>query len=244
MLENKIKFMKTNNFSDTLVEEYDLFGKVFPSHGKLQQTISESLKSHFKESINGGSSLIFLDIGAGYGFTTKLVAKEFPKAKFILNEFDKELLSRADAYLESYNYEKKVGDIEEVIKTIPDESVDAVYTAWVLHNFPPVKRAVIYEQVSRILKPHGVFAVLEKLGNTGDQRIKDLAQILFDLSLFYTKHNRPDLFVEWTKHYLRDEEPNLVFTDDENEKLLKQNGFDWKYVKSILLDKVFFAIKK
>ena len=236
--------MNTNNFSDTLVEEYDLFGKVFPFHDELQQAIPESLKNHFTGNANEGSSLTFLDIGAGYGFTTKLVAKEFPKAKFILNEFDKELLSRADNYLESYNYEKKVGDIEEIIKTIPDQSIDAVYTAWVIHNFPPEKRAKLFSEIARIIKPKGLFVALEKVGNTGEQRTKDLSQAIVDLYPFVTKYNRPDLFIEWVKHDLRDEESDLVFTDDENEKLLSENGFDWKYAKHILLEKVVVAIKK
>lgn len=235
--------MSKNNFSDSLVEEYDLFGKVFPFHDELQEAIPQSLKEHFSE-VKGGASLTFLDIGAGYGFTAKLVAKEFPKAKFILNEFDKELISRADTYLESYNYEKKVGDIEEIIKTIPNQSVDAVYTAWVIHNFPPEKRAKLFSEISRIIKPKGVFVALEKVGNTGEQRTKDLSQAIVDLYPFVTKYNRPDLFIEWVKHNLRDEEADLVFTDDENEKLLSENGFEWKYAKHILLEKVVVAIKK
>ena len=235
--------MNTNNFSETLVEEYDLFGKVFPFHDELQQAIPESLKNHFINT-NGGASLTFLDIGAGYGFTTKLVAKEFPKAKFILNEFDKELISRADAYLESYNYEKKVGDIEEIIKIIPDQSVDAVYTAWVIHNFPPEKRAKLFSEIARIIKPKGIFVILEKLGNIDEKRTKNLAETILTFSPFLTKYNRPDLYIDWIKHYLRDEEPHLIFTDDENEKLLSENGFDWKYAKHILLEKVVIATKK
>ncbi len=233
--------MIENNFSDTLVEEYDLFGKVFPFHDELQDTIPSSLKEHFPNTDD--NTLTFLDIGAGYGFTTKLVAEVFPNAKFILNEYDAELISRADAYLGKYNYEKKVGDIEEIIKQIPDSSIDAVYTAWVIHNFPPAKREVIYKEVSRVLKPGGVFVALEKVGNTGPQRQKDLAQAIIDLEPFISKYNRPDLFIEWVKHNLRDEELDLVFTDDENETLLKNNGFQWKYAKHILLEKVIVAVK-
>ncbi len=235
--------MNTNNFSDTLIEEYDLFGKVFPFHDELQQAIPESLKTHFINT-NGGASLTFLDIGAGYGFTTKLVAKEFPKAKFILNEFDKELISRADAYLESYNYEKKVGDIEEIIKTIPDQSIDAIYTAWVIHNFPSEKRAKLFSEIARIIKPNGVFVALEKVGNIGKQRTESLAKTIMTFQLFLLEFSRPDLYIDWIKHYLRDEESDLVFTDDENERLLSENGFDWKYAKHILLEKVVVATKK
>jgi len=236
--------MNINNFSDTLVEEYDLFGKVFPFHDELQQDIPESLQNYFIDSADGGATRTFLDIGAGYGFTTKLVAKEFPKAKFILNEFDADLLSRADTYLEAYNYEKKVGDIEEIIKTIPDQSIDAVYTAWVIHNFPPEKRAKLFSEIARILKPKGIFVALEKVGNVGEQRTKDLANTILTFIPFLEKYNRADLYIDWIKHYLRDEESDLVFTDDENEMLLKSNGFDWKYAKHILLEKVIVATKK
>ncbi len=210
----------------------------------MQQTIPQSLKERFVDNSDNGASFTFLDIGAGYGFTTKMVAQEFPQASFILNEFDGDLLSRADNYLENYKHEKKVGDIEEIIKTIPDQSIDAVYTAWVIHNFPPEKRAKLFSEIARIIKPKGVFVALEKVGNTGEQRLKDLSQAIVDLYPFVTKYNRPDLFIEWVKHDLRDEEPDLVFTDDENEKLLNDNGFEWKYVKHILLEKVVVAIKK
>lgn len=233
--------MNENNFSDTLVEEYDLFGKVFPFHDELQGAIPSSLKEAFPNA--DGTGLTFLDIGAGYGFTTKLVAEVLPKAKFILNEYDAELISRADAYLQMYDYEKKVGDIEAIIKEIPDASIDAVYTAWVLHNFPPAKREIIFREVARVLKPKGVFVALEKVGNIGPQREKDLSQAIIDLEPFISKYNRPDLFIEWVKHDLRDEEPDLVFTDDENEKLLKGNGFEWKVIKHILLEKVVVAVK-
>lgn len=234
--------MIENNFSDTLIEEYDLFGKVFPFHNELQAVIPDSLKKHFPNT--SGDNLIFLDIGAGYGFTTKLVAQEFPKAKFILNEYNAELLSRADKYLESYNHEKRVGDIEEVIKQLPDACIDGVYTAWVIHNFPPQKRLVIFKEIARALKPGGIFVALEKVGNTGPQRDRDLSQAIVDLYPFVTKYNRPDLFIEWVKHDLRDEQPDLVFTDDENKKLLEENGFDWEYVKHVLLEKVVVAIKQ
>lgn len=238
--------MIDNNFSDTLVEEYDLFGKVLPFHDELQGTIPTELKKHFDKLgvMDGGATSTFLDIGAGYGFTTKLVAEVFSKAHFILNEFDANLLNRSDEYLKSYNSEKRVGDIEEIIKSIPDQSVDAVYTAWVLHNFPPIKREIVFKEIARILKSGGIFVALEKVGNTGEQRVKDLSQTILDLSPFISKYQRPDLFIEWVKHYLRDEESDLIFTDDENKKLLETNGFNWEYVKHILLEKVVVAVKK
>ncbi len=230
-----------NNFSDTLVEEYDLFGKVFPQHDELQGCLADSVAKHFSGT---GEGLTLFDLGAGYGFSTKLVAERLPKAKFILNDFDEELLSRSDAYLEGYNFEKHPGDIEEVIKRIPDASVDGVYTAWVLHNFPIEKRKAVMAEVGRILKPGGVFVNLEKVGNPGPERDGYLAQALIDMTPFVTKYNRPDLYLEWIRHDLRDEQPDLLFSDTENEGLLKDNGFSWSYAMHVLLEKVVVAVKQ
>ena len=229
-----------NNFSDTLVEEYDLFGKVFPFHEELQNCIPESLEKHF---LDKAKNYTFLDVGAGYGFTTSCVAKVFPNAHFIVNEYDPELLSRADKYLSEISRENKLGDIEQVIKDIPDASVDAVYTAWVIHNFPKEKRKAIFKELSRILKPGGVFVYLEKIGNPGIERTEHLAQALIDLIPFYKEHNRPDLFINWVSHDMRDEEPELLFSDDEHELLLRENDFSTKCIKHILLEKVFVTIK-
>jgi hypothetical protein len=71
-----------------------------------------------------------------------------------------------------------------------------------------------------------------------------LAQAILDLEPFISKYQRPDLFIEWVKHDLRDEELDLAFTDTENEQLLTENGFSYEYVKHILLEKVVVATKQ
>lgn len=235
------KYMKEkNSFSDTLVEEYNLFGEVFPAHEELQTALADSVSEHFPDKEKENT---FLDMGAGYGFSSRLVAERLPKSKYILNDFDTELLNRSDQYMSGYNFEKRPGDIEKVIKEIPDASLDGIYTAWVLHNFPPEKRAVVMAEVGRVLKTGGVFVNLEKVGNPGPEREAALAQSLIDFTPFVTKYNRPDLYLEWIRHNLRDEEKDLLFSDTENEKLLKENGFSWEYVKHILLEKVVVAVK-
>jgi ubiquinone/menaquinone biosynthesis C-methylase UbiE len=104
----------SNQFSDNkkFIEEYDLFGKVFPFHNELQSAIPEAIGKHFSST----EDLKFLDIGAGYGFTTRLVAEKFPSAHFILNEFDDNLLSQSDEYLKNFSIDKRLGDIEEISK--------------------------------------------------------------------------------------------------------------------------------
>ena len=235
--------MNKNNFSDTLVEEYELFANVFPFHAELQSAIGDSLVRAFGQA-SKGKGRVFLDIGAGYGYTSRIVAQSFPLAKLILNDFDRDLLDRSDKLLEGRDYEKRPGDVELVIAAVADASLDAVYTSWVIHNFPCEKRGRVFQEIARVLKPGGVFVYLEKIGNRGLKREKDLAQAVVDLSGFATEHGRPDLFIEWVKHDLRDEEPELVFTDTENDALLNKNGFDGTCVKHIGLEKIFLAVKR
>lgn len=237
-MENK------NNYSDTLLDDYDLFGQVYPYNKELQAAVAESLKNYFSKNADGGHGLYFLEIGVGSGNTTKAVASVFPNAKYILNEFDAKLLNKAEDFLACIDNEKKIGDIEKIIKQMPDKSVDAVYTAWVIHNFSPVKRSTLFREIARVLKEDGVFVYMEKVQNVGVKRRDNLAQNMIAMAPFANKYDRSDLFIEHIKHYLRDEEPDIVFTDDENEKLLSKNGFSWEYVKQILLEKVIIATKK
>lgn len=113
-----------------------------------------------------------------------------------------------------------------------------------IHNFPPAKRAIIYKEISRVLKSNGIFIALEKVGNLNEARTENLAKTIMTFAPFLEKYNRPDLYIDWIKHYLRDEEADLVFTDDEQEKYLMENGFTWEYIKHILLEKVVVAVKK
>jgi len=233
-----------NDFSDSLVKDYDLFGKIFPSHDELQQALADAIQDYFSDRGFKSGDLTLLDIGAGYGFSTKLVMQHLPNARYILNEYDEVLLSHADKYLEGHKFNKQKGDIEEVIKTIPDESIDGVYSAWVLHNFPKPKREVVIKEIARILKPKGIFAALDKVEDPGPQRLAHLSRALIGLEPFYTKYNRPDLYLEWVRHYLRDETPELMYTDKEQESRLKSYGFSWKYGKQLLFDKITVAIKQ
>ncbi len=235
---------KNNNFSDTLISDYYLFTEdVYPGHDALQQSIADSLVGSFKNRVNN-EKLQLLEIGTGLGYASKFVQKLLPQAHYTLNDFDQILLDESDNYLNpDCETIKQYGDIEQTILAIPDASIDGVYTAWVLHNFSPEKRKSIFAQVSRVLKPGGVFVYLEKIENPSPERVSHLANRIACFVPYIEKYNRPDLFIDWVKHQLRDEESDLLFTDDENEQLLTENGFKGECVKQILLEKVIVATK-
>lgn len=235
--------MSKNNYSDVLAkeEELKLFGKILPKHFEMQNAIATSLNKYFKKD---KGNLTFLDIGCGYGYTSMLVSKFFPKAKYILNDFEESLLANANKNFKNKNFEKLIGDIEEVISKIPNNSLDAVYTSWVIHNFPKQKREKLFQEIKRVLKTNGVFVYLEKVKNAGKERSKDLAQTIVNMAPMFMKYKKAELYIEHIKHYFRDEEGELLFSDTENEKLLKNNNFNFKYLKKLLFEKVVFAIKK
>ena len=85
-----------NDYSDTLLDDYDLFSKIYPYHHELQIAVAESIRNYFSRNNNGGNGLCFLEIGVGSGNTTKAVADIFPSAKYILNDFDSHILNKSE----------------------------------------------------------------------------------------------------------------------------------------------------
>jgi tRNA (cmo5U34)-methyltransferase len=230
-----------NNFSDTLTNEYELFSLVCPHHDAMQKSMVQEIVVYTQ--INSLKKPIFLDLGCGYGFSSILLAKELPDATYILNDIDEPLLTTALQNLSHVSTQSCLGDFETITKNIADSSIDVVYTAWVIHNFPKEKRKRVIAEIYRILKPGGMFINLDKIGNAGEQRTRALAQTLIDFTPCFTKFNKPQIYLDWIAHYFQDEQPELLLSDIEYNELLLP-FFEGKILISILLEKIVIGIKK
>lgn len=230
-----------NNFSDTLTNEYELFSLVCPHHDDLQKRMASTVIAHVKD--NSLEKPILFDVGCGYGFSSTEVAKELPSATYLLNDIDEPLLATALQNLYHVSTQSYRGDVEIIIADIADSSVDVVYTAWVIHNFPKEKRKRVIKEIHRILKPGGMFINLDKIGNAGEQRTRALAQTLIDFAPCFTKFDKPQIYIDWITHYLQDDQPELLLSDVEYSELLAPL-FEQQTIVSVLLEKIVLGIKK
>ncbi|MFN0136211.1 MAG: class I SAM-dependent methyltransferase [Phycisphaerae bacterium] len=99
-----------------------------------------------------------LDLGCGPGFATIDLARLLPSARIIaIDESPRfvEHLKRRCEIEGVRNVDVRVGDAQAL--DLPAESIDAVYSRWVLCFLPDPAAAV--RGVARVLRPGGVFAV-------------------------------------------------------------------------------------
>lgn len=146
--------MTKNDFDENLTKEYEIFDKIAPHSNKLQQKIGSLLHNHIKDKYKNPT---LLDIGGGYGLPSIYVLSKFQECKLFFNEFDSGLIKKARKNLNSKRVTFLEGDISTEILKIPNQSLDAIYTSYTIHNFKIAKRKKLFNLISKKLVPGGVF---------------------------------------------------------------------------------------
>ena len=95
-----------------------------------------------------------LEIGPGYGVTTRLLEARVPRLTVV--EIDPDLARALDAEL---GRRVRVLHGEGADLPLPDRSFDAVVCFTMLHHMPsPAAQDRLFAEVARVLRPGGVFA--------------------------------------------------------------------------------------
>jgi ubiquinone/menaquinone biosynthesis C-methylase UbiE len=123
-----------------------------------------------------GKGLRFLEIGAGTGRSTRFVHLAFPRAKIVATDLSDPYLKEAQKKLAKFN---RIDFVQADGTFLPfqSESFDAVYSVFLYHELPLSAREEILKESKRVLKPGGVFSLVDSL-QTGDMEALD--QILED----------------------------------------------------------------
>ncbi len=107
--------------------------------------------------------LRILDLGAGTGMLSAVVAEAFPEADFTLFDFSPRMLEQARELLG----EEVVTLTGDMYEGIPSGPWDAVISALAIHHMTDEGKRSVYESVFRELRPGGIFVNAEHiLGET------------------------------------------------------------------------------
>ena len=135
-----------------------LFNKLAPSYDRLNRLFSLGLDIGWRKELVAAvarqNPVKVLDLACGSGDVTALLLEALPKAQVVGLDFSRSLLTQA----------KRRG-LPELVEAdalklpFADGSFDAVTIAFGLRNFS--NRQAGLEEIARILKPGGVFGLLE-----------------------------------------------------------------------------------
>jgi tRNA (cmo5U34)-methyltransferase len=117
-----------------------------------------------------------LDLGAGTGLLSAMIAEAFPKARFTLFDLTPEMLTIARARLKPLG--KRVRFVSaDFAAAAPSKPYDAVASALAIHHIPDSGKRHLFADIFKYLTPGGVFINADQVaGETAaiDQRLREM----------------------------------------------------------------------
>jgi len=234
--------MNKNNkrFNNILGEKYELFKDTVYYYDELENTIAREVSSFVNRD-----GLVLLEIGAGSGITTDAVLSKIDKnisIKAVDNE--QKLLKDAEQILSEYMDKVELinSDILDYLKNIPDNYFDGVYSGWTIHNLNSEIRKELFKEIGRVTKSGGFFINGDKIAVSDSVEHQKNYDGFMELLKKIGEKGHVQLEQEWIKHYEEDE--LIRFSQDEQEGLLRDNGFsEIKFIFRELLDVVVVSKK-
>ncbi|MBI3573806.1 class I SAM-dependent methyltransferase [Candidatus Kaiserbacteria bacterium] len=133
------------------------FEKFFVNH-RLQYYLHKWFGfGKFLKKLPSMSYQRILEIGAGVGFTSELIADKYPTAQIIATDFDEESVSVAKGthHLKNVTFRQE----DAAMLSFPSAYFDAAFSVLTLHHISNYPSAV--GELARVLKPGGALYIMD-----------------------------------------------------------------------------------
>ncbi len=225
----------------TLGSNYKIFKRSVPHHDKLQNSIAKYIKNYKHK--------IVVDLGCGLGYTTESVLKVCNPEHLYLVDYDKRMflsIFENKKILNKKNIKISVSneDILNFLDCIKDNTIDCIYSCWVIHNLKKIDRAKIIKEVYRVLKKGGVFINGDKYSEMNElNHAKSFSWQEDQYNKAIAKHPNDKLIYKgWISHHHEDDKNR--FTEQEQNELAKNVGFKkYEFLERFYLESIFKAQK-
>jgi len=115
-----------------------------------------------------GTAPRILDLGAGTGLLSSVLARLVPDAHFVLVDGSAELLGQAEERLRGGAASCTV-IAQDMRDPIPAGTYDAVVSALAIHHLTDPEKRDLFKRIHHVLEPSGVFVNAEQVAGNSDQ---------------------------------------------------------------------------
>ncbi len=174
-----------------------------------------------KQRLGSAQDLKFLEVACGTGRMTRFMKLTFPKAKIVATDVSSPYLKVARQKLKDLS---RIDFLQSDATALPfkESSFDVVYSVFLFHELPPEVRTKVIQESYRLLKPGGIFALVDSV------QLKDFADAKSALEQFPIDFHEP-----FYRSYVQ----------NPMEEYLEANGFQFIESSRGFLSKVVLAQK-
>jgi tRNA (cmo5U34)-methyltransferase len=204
-------------FHGAFAEEYHFLQQICPEIIDINQKVAEFVAAWVPPmSASPARPLSLVEIGCGTGMTTQRLLDSRDDIHILAMDNAPAMVSQARANLAPYvagqRLEIRESDALSALRSLPDDSVDIIASAYALHNFLSGYRSQVLAEIRRVLKPGGVFvngdryALDDPALHTADTQ----AAIRGYFRVFLGEMQRPDLLEQWVIHHISDDSEDHI----------------------------------
>ncbi len=214
-------------FSGVIGHDYDMLNLICPAATKMSHLVGETLKNY---AANTTEKLNIVELGGGTGITTLALLNASENIEILSVDNEAVMQNQAKKNLGKWVTAGQLtfsqNDALTALKSLPDESVDVIASAYTLHNFLNTYRADVLTESFRVLKSGG------KVINGDRYALDDISQhtrtIQDEVAIYFRvliAENKLDLLEHWIIHLFGDESENHIMRESIALQQLQDEGF-------------------
>lgn len=199
-------------FSGLIAEEYEKLKLICPAAADMSRRVGEFLAEWGRGRVVPKT---VLELGCGTGVTTAALLAALGAAPLTAIDSEPAKLAQAEANLEPWIEAGRLrliqNDALSFLRAQADDSVDAIASAFTLHNFMYGYRSEVLREIFRVLKPGGLFVNGDRYGL--DDTVEHTRLIQEEVKQYFKTFRelgQLDLLEHWIVHLFSDESPDRV----------------------------------
>lgn len=221
-VDNKFDAM----FSGIIGQDYELLKLICPFVLEISRLVGLEVAEVCCES----ELASVVELGGGTGITTLAILSATDRANLFSVDNEPTMQNQAKQSLQEWvnagRLEFCANDALGALKSLDDDSVDIIASAYTLHNFEAEYRKRVIEESYRVLKTGGRFINGDRYAlDDIDQHTRNTQQEVASYFKALTDINRLDLLEHWIIHIFSDESENRIMREAIALKQLSEAGF-------------------
>lgn len=218
--------MNDKRFSWLAGKEYNLRAKAVPHHHRMQQQLAQELS----KLLEGVYHRDVIELWCGTWYTTRALLHTDPTIRVFAVDNEPIMLQQAKNTLANELGLKRVVLVEaDILKYVHHQetgTLTSIVSAMTIHNFDKAYRSAVLQRIYADLDWDGIFINADKYALDDPQA----HQATLDWQIEQFEHvaeeyHIPAFAQEWTEHYLRDNEPDLLMKQQEAIDEMEKIGF-------------------